>query len=154
MEQAIVSTVEKLVQAGVVERSQAAGCSLEEMAQIENDFGVTLPRSYKEFLRLLGRSSGDFLHGTTFNYPGVIQLREMAIELLESCGSEFSLAPSDFVFLGHQGYQFMFFDTAVSDDPPVIYYIDQESAPKQIFESFSAWFSVCADDEIDGFMKD
>ena len=83
----------------------------------------------------------------------------LAVELAElrHCDTEFVLSKHDFVFLVHQGYQFLFFDTIYADDPPVFLYSDNEHEPKKIFDHFSEWLLAAVDDEIEAFeslMKD
>ena len=81
-------------------------------------------------------------------YPEIIFNRSVAEELLESDSADFRLSESDFVFSHHQGYQFMYFSTGVSDDPPVYYYIEGTKSPEKKYDSFSKFLSKAADDYV------
>jgi hypothetical protein len=138
----------RLAAAGLFPGGQPSGCTPEERAEIEARCGMALPVSYRRFLSAMGRSAGDFLAGTDFTYPLVLDLRRQADRLLVEGSARIALNPADFVFALHQGYQFLFFRCGLSDDPPVFYY--EEGAPGfvQVAGSFSAWLTGCVDDEV------
>lgn len=137
----------KLAVAGLVDPDSILGCSTDEIASIEDAFDLTLPEAYSSFLSKAGKGCGDFLHGTDFLFPDILRNRQEAEWLLERCGSTWTLARHHFVFVQHHGYQFMYFDVVMGDDPPVFYYSDEAELPRQIFARFSEWFRQAIEDE-------
>ena len=72
-------------------------------------------------------------------------MREWADEMLAENGRPFELPPGAFVFLMHQGYQFMYFVCdGATDDPPVYYYLEGQPAVERKAERFSDWLELCA----------
>ena len=47
----------KIINQGIAETEDVVGCTRQEIENIEETCGVTLPSSYRSFLRHLGRSS-------------------------------------------------------------------------------------------------
>lgn len=81
-------------------------------------------------------------------YPEIIFNRSVAEELLEADVADFRLSESDFVFAHHQGYQFMYFSTGGSDDPPVYYYMEGTRSPQKKYDSFSEFLLKAAEDYV------
>ena len=138
----------RLAAAGLLPGSRPSGCTADEIAEIEARCGIALPLSYRRFLAAMGRSAGDFLVGTDFTYPPLLDLRPQADRLLVECSAKIALNEADFVFTLHQGYQFLFFRCGLSDDPPVFYYEEGALGFVQVAGSFSAWLIGCVDDEV------
>src|SRR5262245_44010184 len=118
---ASVETARKsLIEAGLASADSFRGCTEEEVALIESRFRIHLPKSYRDFLAVMGHEAGEFLVGTDYRYPYLLEFRRDAEELLREGGLKFTLSPTHFVYLFHQGYTFLFFDSSsVLDDPPV-----------------------------------
>ena len=115
----------------------------EEVEALERKLGVAFPAAYKAFLLILGRDGGPDFVGSDCTIGHVPKLREGAEELLQSCGSPFRLPESVVVFLMHQGYVFAYFIAdGRSEDPPVFFYLEGDSAPVQKAETFSAWLQL------------
>ncbi|ELY89683.1 hypothetical protein C485_04275 [Natrinema altunense JCM 12890] len=51
---------------------------------------------------------------------------------------DFEFDTNDFVFMGHQGYSFYFFNTEEGDDPPVYVFMSHGEV-EQKADSFSEW---------------
>jgi hypothetical protein len=141
--------VTRLIEAGLAEPASICGCREEEIRRLEEGLGVALPASYGQFLARMGRSAGAFLTGTDFLFADLGGLRLQAEELLHETKADFCLKDTDFVFVVHQGYQFLFFDTKDSDDPAVWHYEEGDAAPRKVFSHFSEWLDACVSDEID-----
>lgn len=126
------------------------GSTDEEIENLERALQVTLPLAYRLFLKRMGQDCGDFMLGSDFGgteISAVIALQESARKLLAESNLR-PLKPTEFVFLSHQGYQFLFFDAMSSEDPPVYYYLEGEASPRKVFDSFTAWLEQYAEDEI------
>jgi len=121
-------------------------CSQSDIARLEEQYGVCLPEIYKSFLLGSHPNVEKALVGTDMDMRYLPELRDWAQDMLEESGSSFRLASTDFVFLMHQGYQFMYFPCDDSDDPPVFYYMEGQPAPQKKFERFSAWLALCEEE--------
>lgn len=129
--------------------TEIRGCSDAEISEIEMQYNVQLPGMYREFLKLYGNSEGDFLRGDDLFYPRMLGLKEALQGCIDENQEEVYLDGSHFVFAGHEGYSFLFFNTNDGqDDPPVYRYVELEGQPKQVCQSFSAWLERAIRDEI------
>jgi hypothetical protein len=145
----VEKAVAQLTEAGLVNPGALKGCTPEEIGQIETKFHFQLPAIYKEFLVRLGKAAGRFLTGSDYLFPAPLRLRDDAATLLDQEGNGFKLE-NDFVFMGHQGYEFLFFRITDSPDPPVFLLMEGEE-PKRVFLHFSEWLLSCVADEIEAF---
>src|SRR2546425_1846709 len=150
MNQTVENAITRLSEAGLVRPSEIKGCTPEEIRQIENAFHLQLPAIYKEFMAGMGKAAGRFMVGSDFLFPAPLRLRKDAEVLLEQSGARFRLDRNHFVFLGHQGYEFLFFDARDGHDPAVNLLMEGEE-PKQVFPHFSDWLLSSVADEIEAF---
>jgi hypothetical protein len=115
-------------------------CTEAEVSALEQDVGTRLPAAYRAMLLLMGREPDPSFTGTDLSIRSLRELQPAARELLEENGRPFELPPGAFVFLSHQGYQFMYFVAdGASDDPPVYHYLEGSRAPERRTERFSDW---------------
>ena len=129
---------ESLIGHGIATSEEIVPCSPEEVEQIESAQGVKVPKMYRDFLLTMGRGAGKFYQGTDCFYPRLLEVREYALELLEEDDTDFSFPQDAFVFLVHQGYQFMYFwDESGSDEPQVYYFMEGGGKPEKKFSCFS-----------------
>jgi hypothetical protein len=147
MQSAVRRVLEELTAAGLVTTETLQGCTDDEIAALEQAHGVTLPAAYREFLCVMGRQAGTFFRGTDFLYGDLDGMREAADDLLADDEAD-ELDAADFVFAMHQGYNFLFFRCGISDDPPVLLYVEQEPGVREVANSFTAWLQGAARDEI------
>jgi len=124
------------------------GCSREEIAALESRFEIKLPVAYRAFLRSMGHDTDWLFVGTDCSYRHLSTLRRGAERLLARFGDPFMLHAEDFVFLMHQGYQFMYFRADENPDPPVFYYLEGYSKPERKFGSFSQFLESCIADKL------
>lgn len=143
----IQEAVEKMMALGLARRSDLKGCTREGIQEIEEEFSLILPSTYKEFLSAVGRSAGVFMQGSDFLYPEALLQKGIAERTLEEMDTDFSLSPQDYVFMGHQGYSFLFFRTGRNDDPPVLLLSDEGIIAKEVAKTFTDWLSGCIEDE-------
>ncbi len=127
-----------------------AGCSEQDLLELQHGMGVQLPPAYLRFLRRCGADTGDFLRGSDLTLAFLPRLRSSAQALLTD--DKGPLLPDDaFVFFSHQGYQFLFFRLSDGPDPPVFYYLEASGVFRKVAPSFSAWLRQTVHDElIDG----
>ena len=138
----------KLINEGIASLDVVIGCSEGEIKEIERKYEIKLPLIYRQFLGSMGKVAGDFLAGTDYQFPVLLELREQAISLLDESNANLSLDKNDFVFLVHQGYQFMFFKTRSSKDPAVFLYEENKQEFKKVYNHFSEWLLASVKDEI------
>src|SRR5215472_15285228 len=147
-----VSRIEQLARDIVVAKLASAdelkGCTTEEIDELQRKFLVTLPETYVEWLKAMGRGAGKFLEGSDAFFPTLLELREGAEELLAENKSELVLPQDAFVFLMHQGYQFLYFRTAQPDpDPQVSHYLEGKGL-SQPWNHLSDYFQQVLADHI------
>lgn len=125
------------------ERARAShfeGLTALEVAQIERELSLELPRNFREFLLAMGRSRGDLLCGSDFGADaGFAKLRKEAEELIRATPGAASLPDDAIVFLFHQGYAFAFVRATGADDSPVYEYAEGEMDARQIAPSFASF---------------
>lgn len=128
-----------------IARYRAAGltgvpCSEAEVSALERDAGLELPAAYRAMLLLMGRQPDPSFVGTDISIRWLRELQLASRNLLAENGHPFELPTNAFVFLSHQGYQFMYF---VADgqtaDPAVYYYLEGDAVPELRAERFSEW---------------
>jgi hypothetical protein len=120
------------------------GYTNQEAKGLESQYGVKLPPAFVAYLKLMGHDTDWLFLGTDASLHHLKQLRKWADNLLVHNGKPFELYPQDFVFLMHQGYQFMWFRAdGSSEDPPVFYYLEGNRTPEQKFDTFSAYLLFC-----------
>ncbi len=129
-----------IVAAGFASPEDLRGCSRAEIDALQEKFAITLPQLYVEWLTIMGHGAGQFLKGSDAFFPALLELREGAEELLAEAGGKFTLPQDAFVFLMHQGYQFLYFRTNHFDpDPPVTHFIEGK-VPSQAWDHISDYF--------------
>ncbi len=139
MTDTVQGILDDLVARGIVKVSELRGLSEQEIAAIEQHHGSRLPGAYRIFLARAGRSAGAFLAGTDLFVPRLHELRGWTLELFVECGIDFLLRPTHYVFGMHQGYEALFFDSAVGDDPPVYQFVQGQGPPEVVWPSFTAY---------------
>jgi hypothetical protein len=148
----IAEAIRKLRESSLASGLDTRGCTGEQIRALESELGFQLPSTYREFLLLAGNGAGRFLIGTDWTFTTLHNLGDAARRLLRECGVDVTiLSPTAFVFAMHQGYQFLYFDAAGDDDPPVLLFLEGEPGPRQVFNTFADWLVRCVDDEIEAF---
>jgi hypothetical protein len=122
--EAVEGAVRQIILAGLSTADAVVGCTAAEVQEVGARAGGPLPAVYRAFLERMGRSAGDFMRGSDFLYPTLLGLRAEAEAPLRERGCNWRLHEAAFVFMGHQGYQFLFFDRLAGDDPTVLHYLD------------------------------
>ena len=146
---AVKTAKSKLVEAGLAGSNSFEGCTEEEIRSLEARFSVRLPKCYRDFLAVMGRAAGEFLVGTDYSFPKMLEFRKDAEGLLGTSQSTFKLSSTAFVFMFHQGYTFLFFDCHHGpDDPPVLMFTEAENEPREVANSFSGWLLTAVEDDI------
>ena len=142
------NTIQMLIKEGVIRENKTLGCNDEEIKKLEDYYNIVLPQPYIIFLKTLGKNTDLFLNGTDFLFDKLFKLREYAIDLLDKDGISDILEANDFVFMSHQGYQFLFFKTS-SSDTSIYYYEEGEKKAQKVYDNFDEWFFETAKDEIE-----
>ena len=150
MNKAVDESVNELIKSGLVKKDALKGCNDSEINTLESTYKISLPKDYVYFLQLMGKDSATFLKGTDFLYEKLFKLKEHAIDLLKENNANYHLRENDFVFMSHQGYQFLFFKCN-TNDASIYYYEDGEEDVKEVYPNFEAWFKDTVKDEIESF---
>jgi len=118
--------VARLLRSGLCSPTALAGCTEIELDDIEAHVGVRLPEQYKEVMRTIGRSAGDFNSDVDMYYPKVLTLNSRAIRVLSRY--EMLLPDRSFVFAICDGGEFLYFHNwRDNSDPPVLHWTPEES---------------------------
>ncbi|MFN6463513.1 MAG: SMI1/KNR4 family protein [Nostoc sp. DedVER02] len=128
----------------IFNENQLSPCSDLEIIQFEQQQGITLPRIYKDFLKMMGHGAGKFLRGSDCFYQHLPQIKEWAKQLLLENDFPEALPKDAFVFFMHQGYQFSFFRLSEGDNPPTYSYCEgqEESYFVKSHDTFSDFLAV------------
>jgi len=149
MHESVKYAVDRLTQTGLTDSDTLVGCSREAIGELQTKLNVQLPASYIDFLQSMGRMAGEFMVGTDYSIDRLVSFRDAAEKLFRAKGLSF--AESEFVFASHQGYTFLYFNTACGEDPPVLMLTESESLPTQIAQSFSEWLRMAVEDDIEAY---
>ena len=119
------------------------GCSEAEVVALEQAVGLSLPPAFRAYLRRCGKVPDEVFVGSDCRYGHLLHLREYAGRLLQENDRPFKLPKEAFVFLMHQGYQFLYFlADGKSPDPAVHHYLEGEEGPEQMSDSFTAYLAA------------
>ena len=129
--------VNVLVRKQIAQPQEIVGCTDEEISELEQQVGLTLPTAYRDFLRTMGHRAGGFMVGTDFFYDDLRGLRDALVESLAQMRVDFHVPSDLFVFSSHQGYIFHFFRTTEGDDPPVYGFSEADPTVRQMWPRFS-----------------
>ncbi len=136
-QEVISSACQVLITAKVCTNDTILGCTPEQLADVERDFGRPLPAIYRAFLERMGCGAGRFYRGTHYFYPEIRGLNSAAVDLLRECGNKPILPANALVFSMHQGYQFLFMSDLPRDDPAVYHYHEGGDGFELCHHSFS-----------------
>lgn len=95
---------------------------MEQLTEIAN--GQKLPEAYVTFMKCAGRGYIMF-NGSDYSFKDTERFKELkagALDLLEECGFNKKIGDEQFVFMGHQGYMYWFFNLNDGDNPPVYFF--------------------------------
>jgi hypothetical protein len=120
-------------------REPIFGCEPRHINRLQNYFGVTLPKVYRDFLCVFGRDTGDILGHMTVAYPWIVKFHHRAVSMFED--ENIPLPNNRFVF-GFEDSHLWFFDIASGvEDPPVSLLTEGEGI-RQVAETFTEWLNV------------
>lgn len=120
--------------------TELRGVSVEEIRDVlgEEVFALA-PPSYVKFLQEAGLEAGGFLAGSDFLFPQLPLLQEYGEEVRREEPDAFvDVTEPILVIVSHQGYQFLFLQSA-SEESPVMRYLDSEGVT-QLDVTFSQFF--------------
>lgn len=119
------------------------GCPQAEIDAIEASLGVVFTEMFRAYLRHMGKARGHLFRGSDIAQPSKFEeFRQFARELMHETSQSPELPTDAVVFLTRQGYQFTFLQPRGGFDCPVLNYMETESAPKQITESFASFLDA------------
>lgn len=116
-------------------------CTEEELNSIKLMCQESLPESYMDFMKIMGKGAGDFMKGSSVFYDELFDIREGAQDLL--CENGLKTLTSDcFVFWMHQGYQFAFFMLGDEEDPNVFFYYEGKAEIEDTKMKFTEFLNM------------
>lgn len=136
-----------MIESGLCERDEIQGASELEVRMLENALGLDVPSACRDYLRLMGRGTGEFLRGTDLLVADLARINDVARKLVADDG--LTLEREAFVFAMHQGYQFLYILARDDPDPAVFRFLEGEGIV-QVATQFSEWLAAAVEDEIRG----
>ena len=129
--------VKIMQEAGMDKEADFEGCSSEEIAAMEEQLHIKLPRAYCDFLSVFGKTTGRLFNDVIFFYPDIL---EFGYLIPDSFGTV-ERSKNHYVFLFRDSLC-LYFDTTAGSDPPVYRFIKEEdSSPDKVFDSFTEWLN-------------
>lgn len=113
------------------------GCNETEISLLEQEMGIRLPESYRQYLLAVGHHSGRLFQGTDMNFSQLRELQDEAKELLRENHNPVMLSERTFVFSMHQGYEIRFFNLNEGDNPPIMEW--HEGSTKGIIKLYNSF---------------
>lgn len=131
---------DRIIQSQIATLEQIKGCSEQEIEELEKACELSLPYSYKVFLRNFGHGFGGVANDVDFLYQDVLPLTNIAREILQEEGDPV-LPGNAFVFAMRYGEQFAFFEASEGiEDPPTFFYMEcDENFTKTDDSIFDFW---------------
>lgn len=147
--------------------SELVGCSERQIKDLENKLNLTLPITYKEFLRWMGVKGGLLLRGSDVYYGYLIgsvwqspdsSMKKHAAELLNEYGFDANrLLEDSIVIMSHQGTAIQYIKVNEGDNPPVYMFAEQgkwlEEGPSKWANSYSEHLLQTFKEEVKAWKK-
>jgi len=128
-----------LIKNNVLFSEDVLGISEKEITIIEDEFNLMLPKSYKKFLSIFGRNSGELFESDDIHYPDLLSFRSDFFEFLEEEEIDFNLQENAYIFQVYQDHTFLYFICDGNEDP-VVYSFNGEV--KLEHASFTKYFKM------------
>ncbi|HAW30858.1 MAG TPA: hypothetical protein DCY03_22515 [Planctomycetaceae bacterium] len=132
------SLIQRLIASKAAEPHQIQGCSESEIKRVCEASRLSLPESYLEFLRAIGKGAGRFMCEVDQYFDVMLNLNAEAEETLENFEEgKLSLPEKAYVFSMRFGEQFLFFIAdGINDNPPIFYYYEGNGEFTDLKKSF------------------
>ncbi|PXX46782.1 SMI1/KNR4 family protein [Undibacterium pigrum] len=125
-----------LIQAGICKENEIKGVAEAEIKSLEATFSVTLPGSYKDFLRQCGVSAGVFCQDVDFFYDEIVRLKDDFTDALDEWNKTFRPPEKAFVFSAYQGGSYHYFVCDGNDNPPIYVFYEENLEPVIVAAEF------------------
>ena len=113
-----------MIESGLANPNLVKGCSVQEIAEIEQQSNVLLPKSYKVFLKYFGNGlGGHIMYDMDITLDKILGLTNFLKNRVLIEEEDPLLPEKAFVFSARYGEQFLFFDCSqVNKDKPIFHY--------------------------------
>lgn len=126
-----------VLDSGLGNQENVIGMTGDEISQLEATIGKQLPAVYREFLKYMGKSAGR-LPADIITYPDLLKHMDLPLMLADDSGFD---VPSNAVVFLIGDTEFAYFETGVSDDPPVFMYRQRNGNAEKVIDSLSGWMN-------------
>jgi hypothetical protein len=124
-----------------------AGCTIEELAHLQQALNLSFPATYREFLLWVGRDAGAMFDASSeYRHHAVLAMQDSAREIAQASGYPEPLPDDAIVFHSYDDMQFDFIRTSEGDDPTVYFFAETIFYPLIAVEkvyhptlTFSSW---------------
>ena len=123
--------------------NEIIGCTVGEIAEIEEFAGRSLPLAYRQWLLEAGKRIGsgsvsDHFQRSHLLYPDMFEVRDIAEEVVLECQADVSLLDRAFPFFNWEVYRLCLLDLSQSlEDPPVLGLNEHTGNANLWYRSFS-----------------
>lgn len=138
--------VELLISSGQARAIDFIGCTEDQILLVELKCHVTLPRTYKHFLSVMGCGAGRFLADCSWKLADLPHAQDVLAKKLQAAENPVKLTKTIFVFLECSAAEILYFDTKDGDDPPVYLIESPVEEPVLWSKSFSDWLTRAANE--------
>lgn len=128
------------------------GATNTELRKVESSLGQSLPSTYRDFLKLVGRSFGPVFEDVHFRIFELQDLQEEFQDLLEDESIKDIDTNNNLAITGYQGFSFHFIETNNGNDPPVKR-ITEGHQPEVRYNHFSEFIIDIIDSHIEKLAK-
>jgi SMI1 / KNR4 family (SUKH-1) len=137
----------RMASSQIATAADLAGCSDAEISLLEAKYQIQLPRTYKEYLQVMGHQSGrlfTFDHMAVFYQYVLSMTGDLKQEwIAENVPPENFLLPADALIIsGRLGEQFEFIRCAGGLDSPVWYFNTWQWKIKESQASLNSWLEL------------
>ena len=136
------SVLRRLETSQIANTAERVGCSLAEIAALEARYGITLPETYRAYLRILGHKSGRLFtcdHMAVYYRHVLTRTASLRADWAEDGGQPEGFPDDALVIASRLGEQFEFIRCLNPDDSPVWYFNEWESKIVESFPSVIDW---------------
>jgi hypothetical protein len=116
-------------------RGKPAGCSQQEIAELEKQIGFPLPEAYRQFLEWMGKDYHGIFQGSDWFINHVVNNTKWLPGLLAENNVDFKLPEHYLAFFSHQGYMMAWLEMPKSsENPPAYFYTEGEEVTVPVLE--------------------
>jgi hypothetical protein len=145
-----LNTDKKIAQQYLDERRQFLGLSDDEILDLENQMKVKFPVIFRAYLNVMGVYHGMLFWGSESNPKDYYNYKLWSDRIISRSKIPSFLTSDSVVFLFHQGFSFLYFNSMPILDAPVFKYYENDKSAVKVASSFQQ----LVEDNIEAFEQE